>query len=155
MDKVALCQAVIAQLEAELAGLIAAANASKAEATDQDSRQEGKFDMRGQSAAYLAEGQAKLAAELAPAIAAYRNLKTDPLPSGSVAVLGAIVTLEAQKRKTVYFIGPARGGIDIELAGTTVTVITANSPLGRQLIGKRVGDAVTAGARPAVILRIE
>ena len=67
MDKAALRQAMVERLEAELAVLVAAANTSKDEATDQESRQEGKYDMRGQSAAYLAAGQAKLATELAEA----------------------------------------------------------------------------------------
>lgn len=143
MDKVALRQAIVERLEAELAVLVAAANASKDEATDGESRQEGQFDMRGQMAAYLAAGQAKLAAELAEAIAVYRILPLAPASAGSPAGVGALVTIEARERRTRYFIGPARGGIDVELAGESVTLITAASPLGRQLLGRRIGETVT------------
>src|SRR5580658_7558469 len=106
MDKAALRQAIVEQLEADLAVLVSAANASKSEATDAESKAEGKYDMRGQSAAYLAAGQAKLAAELAEAIAAYQLLDLSDLPAGAAVEMGAVVVLEAEKRRTHYFIGP-------------------------------------------------
>ena len=74
MDKSALRLAIIARLESELALQTAAAHASKSEATDADSRAEGKYDMRAQSAAYLAAGQARFAAEISEAIAAYHAM---------------------------------------------------------------------------------
>jgi transcription elongation GreA/GreB family factor len=155
IDKAAIRQAIIERLESELAVLIAAANASKDEATDQENRQEGKYDMRGQSAAYLATGQAKLAAELAEAIAAYRNLSLSENGPGTEAAAGSMVTLESQGQKSVYFIGPARGGIDLEIGGVPVTVITAFSPLGRQIVGQRAGNAIKlASHRPGQVFMI-
>jgi transcription elongation GreA/GreB family factor len=146
-------------LEADLQGLVAAANAARAEATDAESKQEGRYDMRGQLAAYLAAGQAKLAAELAEAIAAYRVLRPIKLPPEAAAAIGALVTLESQNRRTHYFIGPARGGTDIDLAGETVTLVTAASPLGRQLLGCRAGNLVTLpgpkSGQTQTVLRIE
>jgi transcription elongation GreA/GreB family factor len=147
MDKKAIIEAIIGRLEAELAILVGAAQESKSEATDGENRQEGKYDMRAQSAAYLAAGQAKLATELAAALAAYRNLSFHDAP-GSVVATGCIVTVESGGSRDVYFIGPARGGIDLEIAGVPVTVITAVSPLGRELLGRRVGEPVfLPGAR--------
>ena len=73
MDKAALRRAILAQLEAELATLTTAAHDAHAEATDEENRAEDKYDMRSQSAAYLAAGQAKLATELGEAIGAYRQ----------------------------------------------------------------------------------
>jgi transcription elongation GreA/GreB family factor len=149
MDKAALLQLILRRLEAELAVLVAAAHSSKDQATDAESKPDGKYDMAGQSAAYLAAGQAKLATELAEAISAYRLLVLAPAPPGGAAGLGDVVTLEGEKQKTVYFIGPARGGIEIEWEGRNVTVITAVSPLGRQLLGRRLGETVTLpGPRP-------
>jgi transcription elongation GreA/GreB family factor len=142
MDKAALIAAIVKDLESSLAVLVAAAHAARDEATDPDSRQEGKFDMRAQSAAYVAEGQARLAAELAAAVAAYRNLGIAAAPAGAGAATGTLLTLEHQGRPSVYLIGPARGGLEIEVGGTAVTVVTALSPLGRQLVGRRVGDAL-------------
>jgi transcription elongation GreA/GreB family factor len=143
MDKSALRQAIVEQLEAELRVLVSAAHDSKSQATDTESKPDGKYDMAGQSAAYLAAGQAKLATELAEAIAAYRLLPLGPPTPGAAAGLGDLVTLEAQGRTTVYFLGPARGGLEIDVDGASVTVITAVSPLGRQLFGRRPGATVT------------
>jgi hypothetical protein len=70
MDKAALQKAILAELRSELTLLTDAANTARDEATNEESRAEDKYDMRSQSAAYLAAGQAKLAGEIADAIAA-------------------------------------------------------------------------------------
>jgi transcription elongation GreA/GreB family factor len=148
MDKSALRQAILALLEAELALQTAAANASRSEATDADSRAEGKYDMRAQSAAYLAAGQARFATEISEAIAAYHSLKLPEIGAGGAIVIGAVVGLQAGRgERSMFFLGPARGGLDVECDGTAVTVITAASPIGRQLIGKKLGDTVDIPGR--------
>ena len=139
-DKTILRDAIVALLENELKVLTAAAHESHDEATNQENRQEGKYDMRAQSAAYLAAGQAKLATELGEAIAAYHALATAPLPSGAPATIGALLSLEHQGQAQWYYLGPARGGMEISWDGKIVTVITPSSPLGRQLVGKRAGE---------------
>jgi transcription elongation GreA/GreB family factor len=156
MDKSALRQAIVRRLEAELALQTAAAYASRDEATGADSRAEGRYDMRAQSAAYLAAGQAKLATEISEAMAAYRALALPAIGAGGVIVTGAVVILESEgRRRSAYFIGPSRGGMEIDCSGVEVTVITAVSPLGRQLIGRRVGDSATLpGAKGSVVYRV-
>jgi transcription elongation GreA/GreB family factor len=149
-DKSALRDAVIAQLEEELATLTSAAIESRSEATDQENRQEGKYDMRAQSAAYLAAGQAKLATELGEAVGAYRGLSGAALPEGAPATTGAVVALRGGAQEFWYYLGPARGGMEVEWDGKAVTVVTAGSPLGRQLLGKRVGDTTVRGLVVAV-----
>lgn len=153
-DKAALRDAIVARLEAELAVQASAAHSAKAEATDADSRAEGKFDMRGQSAAYLAEGQARLAAEIAEAAAAYRALPPRAFGPGEAAALGALVTVETAGRRTVYFLGPSRGGMEVEIGGTAVTVITPGSPLGRNLTGRRAGETASFPGRSDSAARI-
>lgn len=147
MDKFALFQAIVARLETELALQTEAAHASRSEATDVDSRAEGKFDMRGQSAAYLASGQARLAGEIAEAIAAYRALPCRPFQQDEALAVGALATLETRGRRSVYFLGPARGGLDLEIEGIPITVITVASSLGRSLLGRRIGETVTLPSR--------
>jgi transcription elongation GreA/GreB family factor len=148
-DKQALVAAVVTQLELELARQVAAANGAREEATDQDSRAEGKFDMRGQSAAYLAEGQARLAGEIAAAIAAWRALALRTFGPGDRVALGAHVTLESSGRRTSYFIGPASGGMEVTVGSDPVVVLTPASPLGRQLMGRIVGDRIAPSGRPS------
>jgi len=148
VDKAALLHAIIAQLEAELALQTEAAHASHDEATNEESRAEDKYDMRSQSAAYLAAGQAKFATEIAAAIAAYRNLSPRAFAPDEAVAVGAVVTLEARGRKTRWFLGPLHGGMEAAVDGVAVTVITAVSPVGRQLVGRRVGESVFLPGRP-------
>lgn len=148
MDKAALLHAIIVQLEAELALQTEAAHASHDEATDEESRAEDKYDMRSQSAAYLAAGQSKLANEIADAIAAYCLLSPRAFPPGEPIAVGAIVTLAARGRETRWFLGPQHGGMEVVVHGVAVTVITAVSPIGGQLVGRRVGDRVLLPGRP-------
>ena len=140
------------RLEAELALQTSAAEASREEATDADSRAEGKFDMRGQSAAYLASGQARLAGEIAAALAAYQALTWRAFAPDEAVALGALATLEARGRRAVYFLGPAHGGLDLEIGGVEVTVITAASSLGRSLLGRRAGESISLPGRTGPVM---
>lgn len=147
MDKAALRRAILAQLEAELATLTAAAHDAHAEATDEENRAEDKYDMRSQSAAYLAAGQAKLATELTDAIGAYQMLALPVFGEGDAIATGALVTLEARDQRTLYFLGPQRGGLELTVDGVSVLVVTAASPLGRLLVGRRLGETVALPGR--------
>jgi hypothetical protein len=152
LDKSALRTAILARLEAELALQTAAAEASRDDATDPDSRAEGKFDMRGQSAAYLAAGQAQLATEIAAALAAYHALPWRAFGPAEGVALGALATLEARGQRAVYFLGPARGGLDVEVGGIAVTVVTPASSLGRQLLGRRAGETIALPGRAGPVM---
>jgi len=147
MQKSAVRDAIVAQLQRELDLQSRAAHDSREEATSVENKAEGKYDMRSQEAAYLAEGQARLAVELVESLTLYHALDLTPLPAGAPAAVGAIITIEARGRQTHYFLGPRNGGLDISLADTTVTVVTPTSPLGRQLIGQRVGATVQLPGR--------
>lgn len=142
MDKNALIRSIVGQLEAELVLQTEAAHASRDEATDEESRAEDRYDMRSQSAAYLAAGQAQMATEIAGAIEAWKALSPRAFGPGDAIAMGALVTLEARGRTAAYLMGPQSGGLEATDAGLTATVVTGASPLGRQLIGRRVGDTV-------------
>ncbi len=142
MDKAALRDAIIRQLEADLALQTAAALTSRAEATDEESKPENKYDMHAQEAAYLAEGQARLVAELRESLTHFSALCMTSFGPNDALALGALVTIEAEGRSRHYFLGPRSGGTEVTINGTTVLVITPASPLGRQLLGRRLGDPV-------------
>ncbi len=57
---------------------------------------EDKYDMRSQSAAYLAAGQAKLATDIAEAIKGWNALPLRAFGPGDGIASGAVVTLEAR-----------------------------------------------------------
>jgi transcription elongation GreA/GreB family factor len=120
---------------------------AREEATNEESRAEDRFDMRSQSAAYLAAGQAKMAGETADAIVAYQSMPMKHFVQGDPIAMGALVRLEANGHPSYYFMGVQRGGLEITLEGISVLVLTAASPLGHQLLGKRVGDTVLLPGR--------
>ena len=142
MDKSALSRSIIAQLEAELALQTEAALGSRDEATNEESRAEDKYDMRSQSAAYLAAGQARLASEIADALTAWKALPARTFGPGAAIASGALVTLESKGRTTSYLMGPHSGGREARDGESAAMVVTAASRLGRQLLGRRAGDLV-------------
>ncbi len=121
--------------------LTQAALATHAEATDEENKAEDKYDTRGLEASYLAHGQSKAAEEAALAVTQFQGLVARTIPPGEPVSLGAFVVLEGNTTN-YYFIGPRAGGTEVEHEGNTVLVITPQSPLGRQLVGKKQGDLV-------------
>jgi transcription elongation GreA/GreB family factor len=149
MDKTRLRQAIIERINAELEIQTRAALMAHDEATHEESKAENQYDMHAQEAAYLAEGQAKLAAELYASVSLYQNLVLPAFTPAQPIALGAVVTLDTVGRKTHYFIGPRNGGIEVTCDGVDVIVLTPQSPLGRLLVGRRVGDTVSTPGRAA------
>jgi hypothetical protein len=150
MDKSALLKAIVDALSSEFAVQIEAAEDAHKEATNDESRAEDRYDMRGQLAAYLAAGQAKLADDVATAINAFSNIALRAFSPGEPAAIGALVRLEASRgMKSVYFLGPAHGGLEVSVNGDEVMVVTPSSPLGRSLMGRKIGErvALPQGAR--------
>jgi len=141
MNKVALLEQIIARLQAELTTIKAAALATHAEATHEENKAEDKYDTRGLEASYLAHGQSKAAEEAALAVSQFQAMTMRDFGPAEPVSLGALVVLEGGTTNH-YFIGPRAGGTEVEHAGRTVLVITPQSPLGRQLVGKLRGDVL-------------
>ncbi|MCU0791538.1 MAG: transcription elongation factor [Opitutaceae bacterium] len=151
MSKEPLRAAVLASIEAELARQTHAAE----ESISEESRAENKYDTHAQEAAYLAEGQARIATELLSALAAWRAL-TFPHPGHAVAQLGSLVTLTAGSRTDHILLGPANGGLTFAAPddGREIIVVTPASPLGRALIGRSAGAAFPPPRKGAAAPRI-
>ena len=140
MNKRALIKKIIARLTDELEVYFRAAHASRAEATHEQSKAENKYDTRGLEASYLARGQSKQAAEIQGAIAAFEKLDARKFGDAEPIDLGAFVELELNGETTAYFIGPKAGGTEVLHDKREVFVITPQSPLGEQLLGRKQGD---------------
>lgn len=141
MDKRALVDLIVAHLSAELERFANAARAAQAEATNEQSKAENKYDTRGLEASYLAHGQSRQAREVEVARQQFANLALRDFGRKDAIGLGALVELDGSR----YFIGPSAGGTEVLHEGREVMVITPQSPLGQQLIGKHQGAKVTVG----------
>jgi uncharacterized protein YqfA (UPF0365 family) len=150
LDKRALVDLIIARLTAELERFANAARSAQAEATNEQSKAENKYDTRGLEASYLAHGQSRQARETEVARQQFANLALRDFRAADAIDLGALVELDG----TRYFIGPSAGGTEVMHEGREVLVITPHSPLGQQLIGKRQGEQVRVGRAQRVITAV-
>jgi len=142
MNKRTLIKKIIGRLTEDLEAYFRAARASRTEATHEQSKAENKYDTRGLEASYLARGQSKQAAEIQGAIAAFEKLKAKTFGDGEPVDVGAFVELELDGETSTYFIGPRAGGTEVMHDKREVLVITPESPLGQQLMGKKQGDVM-------------
>jgi transcription elongation GreA/GreB family factor len=140
VNKRAIVKKIIARLTEELQVYFRAAKFSRAEATHESSKAESKYDTRGLEASYLARGQSKQAAELEAAIAEFEKLAVRNFGADEPIDLGALVELEHGGEISIYFIGPRAGGTEILHDKKEILVITPQSPLGEQLMGKKSGQ---------------
>ncbi len=152
MEKTEILRLIEERLKSDLAQATEAALESAESATHEESRSEGKYDTRGLETSYLASGQARHAIELRESLAAIKNFRPPAFSKSDPVALGALVaTLSAQGRET-YFLAPGMGGIDIpDENGSAITVVTSKSPVGGQLLGKRVGERIEAGGGKTII----
>lgn len=151
VNKSDLRAAILHELRQELARQTSAAATSRDEAISEESRAESKWDTHSQEAAYLAEGQSRLAHGIGENIEHYTALSLDDFAPGAPIAVGALVELEGARgaKRSWYFLGPRAGGLELSLGGQTVLVLTPQSPLGRKLIGRRIGDTVAGPGRSA------
>lgn len=141
MDKERLREQIIAKLTADHQLLRQAAQSSHLAATHEDNVPDSKYETLALEASYIAQGQANRAQEIKQAIAAYRQLILQKFSVQAPIYLSALVLLEDERgTQLLVLLGPAGGGLKLEYAGNEITLITPDSPLGRQLLGSRTGD---------------
>jgi transcription elongation GreA/GreB family factor len=144
VNKSQLLKQIVVALGESLEVLERAARASHDEATHESSRAESKYDTRGLEAAYLAGGQARQAREIMEAMKLYSSLPTRDFAPDDLIDLTAVVKLEIDGVPNYYFIGPKSGGVEVNFNREEITVITPQSPLGQNLVGKKSGQSWTA-----------
>jgi hypothetical protein len=144
MNKSQLLKQIVVALGESLEVLERAARASHDEATHESSRAESKYDTRGLEAAYLAGGQARQAREIMEAMKLYSSLPTRVFAPDFLIDLPPVVKLEIDSAPNFYFIGPKSGGVEVNFNREEITVITPQSPLGQNLVGKKSGQSWTA-----------
>ena len=149
MNKAAVLQTIIDALGRDLDLLDATSRKTREGGNDPESKAEGKYDTRSTEDNYLADGLARQAHAAGRAAAAYREFVPTPFGAESPIELGALVQLELAGEKNWFFLGPAGGGLEVTSAGLAIVVLTPDSPLGSQLLGKKVG-AVTTSPRARV-----
>lgn len=153
MNKANLLTCIVQTLENDMQVLRRAAQAAYEAATAEENIAENKYDTLGLEASYLATGQARRTAEIRQALLTYQQLLLRDYDDSLGVQVSNLVTLEdEQGEQRLLFLGPEAAGLKIGEGDEQVTVITPRSPLGQQLLGKKVEDEVNLGAQVFFII---
>ncbi len=146
--KTDLLRQLAAQIEAELATIREAADATHAAATHPDAKAENKYDTRGLEASYLAGAQKERVSELEATLEAIRATASRAFGPEDKIAATALVDLELGSGQllTVFVLRYA-AGYALKAAGRAVQTVTVGAPLGLALLGKTVGEAATVEAK--------
>ena len=145
MDKAALLAAILEKLRDDFEQRQRASKQTRAGSSDSESRAENKYDTLSTEENYLADGLAKQALAAAQAAATLEKLRLADYGPDAAIDLGALVEVEFSDRsREWFFLAPAAGGTEIAHDGRAVTVLTPESPLGAQLLGRRTGESTAA-----------
>jgi transcription elongation GreA/GreB family factor len=107
-----------------------------------EARPENDKDTRKTELSYLAAGQAARAQELEAALARVSALQCRHYADSDALAVGALVTLDYGDKQRRVLLMPAGGGLKLSDERGEVSVVTLQSPLGRELLGKCVGDSL-------------
>ncbi|ARN22505.1 GreA/GreB family elongation factor [Piscinibacter gummiphilus] len=149
MDKFLLQQQVLERLAEDLLQAEQAARVAHEMATHEENIAENKYDTLGLEAAYLATGQARRADAIRQAIAHWRQFRPLPYDASKGIQLGALVCLVgSDDREQQLFLGPGGGSMKLTSGTQLVQVVSSDAPLGRAMLGKCEGDAVSIEVAP-------
>jgi transcription elongation GreA/GreB family factor len=119
--------------------------AAAIEARDGASPDEKRVDGRvALEYANLARAQGRRADNALDDLNLLENFRPGPLPARAPVAMGAIVEVEDGEEGRTIFLAPCGAGIELTMPGGDgyLTVVTPASPLGRAMMGRRVGDTV-------------
>jgi hypothetical protein len=143
MNKSEIIQQFITDIESELRILRAAATDTANYATDPENKPENKYDTRGLEASYLAGAQAQRVAEMRDVLLSFRSQDIKKFHDDAVISISALVEVFSNEKTQFLLIMPLGGGQTIQYQGKIIQVVTPVSPLGKALIGQRVGEIIT------------
>jgi len=147
MDKTKIIQLIVEQLTHDLAVQFNAAITAHEASTHEENIPDNKYETLALEASYLAQGQANRAGEIKRALEIYKQLTLQRFDDDSAIRLTALVTIASKDATTrMLFIGPLEGGMKVVANQSEIVIITPASRLGKDLIGKSVGDLVSIGA---------
>jgi transcription elongation GreA/GreB family factor len=147
MDK----QSLVAQIESKIRGTAqvaeraaaAAAEVAREGATPHEATEDGRVAIEFGS---LARGQGKRYERARAELQALQTFKPAPFAAGGRVAVGALVEIEDEDNGEgrTFFLAPVGAGLELTMPGGDgfVSVVTPTSPVGRMVVGRRVGDIV-------------
>ena len=142
MEKAQLQRKIIQQLESQWRIAYDSAQRAAEAATDEETIPEHKYDTLAIEAAYLAHGQAMRLQSIQDHIQQYKKLTFRASEDQKVTLGAYVEVVDEWEQEKAFFIGPCCGGLKIVWQDKRVFVLTPESPLGKALLGKQLGDEV-------------
>ncbi len=144
MNKRELLNIIIANVLERFNLLTASAQEARDAATNEESKAENKYDTRGLEASYLAGAQSKRSQEIKESLFYLQKIEDKDLAvKDKIGLLSIVSLVDESDIETMFFILPVQGGIKLkdQIYGS-ISTITLNTPLGRAMINKKVGEEV-------------
>lgn len=141
MNKSQLKEEIVSMLQQQHNITLDAVNQAVASATDKETIPEHKYDTLALEAAYLAHGQAMRVTESEERIRQFLALDLPQNPDQ--VTLGCLVALRDENASLHwFFVSPVSGGLKVNWQGLSIILVTFQSPLGKALRDKELGDDV-------------
>jgi transcription elongation GreA/GreB family factor len=147
MDKRALLDQLVDRLRESLrvaeSQRDAAAEEARSGATPAEKRDDARVALEWSN---MARAQGRRAAQTKSDLQALESFALRSFAKNAAIDVGAIVEVEHEEGGVTFFLAPAGAGEELSGPGGDgfLTVVTPSSPLGRAVVGKRVGDSVEA-----------
>ena len=149
-----ILDAIIKEVEAELERQLHANTQSNASAAYSMVSGASQRDTTGYEASYLARGYAQHAQDLAHQLEELKGMEIEDFTGQEIDV-GAIVEVDFEGDIDYYMLLAGGGGTEVKVDEKTITVITPESPLGKQLMGNfEVGFVSLPSGLEGVILDV-
>lgn len=145
MDKTFLVEQLAERLRESVHVARQAEKAAMVEAREGATAAEKREDARvSQENSSLARGQGQRADKLVAELKALMEFRPARLSPKAPITVGAIVEVEDEALGRTFFLAPAGAGVELSGPGGDgfLSVVTPASPIGKAVLGRRVGDSV-------------
>jgi transcription elongation GreA/GreB family factor len=145
MDKAMLVEQLTERLRQSAAVARKAGQAAADEAREGATPAEKREDARvALEQGNLARAQASRAAKVAAELSALEIFRPASFPARAPVALGAVVEVEDGEQGKTFFLAPVGAGVELVGPGGDgfLSVVTPHSPVGKAVLGRRVGDTV-------------
>lgn len=147
-DKRRVLDALLEHLTRETAQVVKAAEDTRKDATHEEARPENDKDTRALEQSYLARGQAMRAEQALEQREVLRFMALPVLGPDDPIQSGALVVIEDDEgQRRTLFLAPHGGGVELEVDGMSVQVVTPTSSLGAAILGRSQGDEAIVSVR--------
>lgn len=138
IDRSKVLAKLVAALQKDISSKNTALTHTETARREAPGRMEARYDSRKEEMGRLAESQRKLILQTEKLITYLKDLEKTPTKAKSNA--GTLLVLESGENRLAYLLVAMGGGISTKLSQETIMTLNIESPIGKTLLGRKVGD---------------